>query len=159
MNTKYSDVILLLTKVIDEACINVPEYERILLSEWQNEEIPLQEALKGFLTGEELTSTASDKYLRAVCQLIGATKPSNAIVYYPETCMPWHTNSDAPGLRTYFTFSKGKSYFMSEVNGVRSIKVDEPGWHVNQFEIPTNEKYWHTIYATDFRYSFGFIHA
>ena len=52
-----------------------------------------------------------DDALKECCDLLGAKKSTNSIYYPPKSMLPWHTNSDLIGVRTYYTFSMGGGIF------------------------------------------------
>ena len=84
---------------------------------------------------------------------------TNNLIYGPMTCMGWHTNSNHVGLRTYYTYTKGKAIFRYiDENGNIQDDYDEPNkWVVRQFQIDDKDKLWHTIWTEKLRYSFGFV--
>ena len=90
--------------------------------------------------------------LRNWCKQVGAQQLTNSMIYPPETLMKWHTNSDNPGLRRYYTFTKGDAWF-AWVDGEGNVQYDKDnmGWTVREFEAPV----WHSIYTSQLRFSFG----
>ena len=92
--------------------------------------------------------------LRNWCKQVGAQDLTNSMIYLPETLMKWHTNSDNPGLRRYYTFTKGDAWFawVDEEGNVQYDK-DNMGWTVREFKAPV----WHSIYTSQLRCSFGLL--
>lgn len=87
---------------------------------------------------------------------------TNSMIYPANSMMSWHTNSDAPGKRRYYTWSaEGGSVFRyldPETDQVVD-EVEPPGWVVRAFTIPRPEEgyFWHAVYSPVLRYSFGFL--
>ena len=83
---------------------------------------------------------------------MGAQELTNSMIYLPETKMRWHTNSDNPGTRRYYTFTKGDAWFAwVDKEGNVQYDKDNMGWTVREFEAPI----WHSIYTSQLRFSFG----
>jgi len=82
----------------------------------------------------------------------------SAMVYNPMSFMRWHTNSNAPGRRHYFTFTKGKAIFRwrHPVTGKIFDEIDRCGWTYRTFIISPTQPVWHTIWTEKVRLSFGF---
>ena len=90
--------------------------------------------------------------LRQWCKDIGAQELTNSMIYLPNTIMKWHTNSDNPGTRRYYTFTKGDAWFAWVDNkGNVQYDKDNMGWTIREFEAPI----WHSIYTSQLRFSFG----
>lgn len=90
--------------------------------------------------------------LRKWCKDLGAQELTNSMIYLPETKMRWHTNSDNPGTRRYYTFTKGDAWFAwVDKEGNVQYDKDNMGWTVREFEAPI----WHSIYTSQLRFSFG----
>ena len=93
------------------------------------------------------------------CKLLGAKKVTNSIYYPPNAMLPWHTNSDLEGVRTYYTFSMegGMFRYYDSETGEFINAYDNKGWNVNTFEIVKDKPFWHTVWAKGSRFSFGFL--
>lgn len=90
--------------------------------------------------------------LRDWCKKIGAQELTNSMIYLPNTTMKWHTNSDNPGMRRYYTFTKGDAWFAwVDKEGNVQYDKDNMGWTVREFEAPV----WHSIFTSQLRFSFG----
>jgi hypothetical protein len=88
--------------------------------------------------------------------ILGHERNTNACMMFKGTQLPWHTNSNRPGIRIYYSKGGGAFKFLDE-HGLQQISVDnENGWTVRQFELPKNRPFWHSVYATSNRFSFGF---
>lgn len=92
------------------------------------------------------------------CQAKGFATNSNAIVYNPMSFMPWHTNSNAPGRRHYFTYTQGEAMFRWQhpITGQTHEEIEIPGWTYRTFVISPSTHLWHTIWTAQTRLSFGF---
>lgn len=88
--------------------------------------------------------------------LLGSTENTNCLVYYPNSFMRWHTNSDNPGIRIYYTYSLGHSIFRYLRDGKIVDDIDSRGWTARQFQIDPIKPLWHTVWSSGFRFSFGF---
>jgi len=97
--------------------------------------------------------------LEAAGALLGAAEVKNHCVYKARSVMPWHTNRDDPGVRTYYTFTTGRALFRWMDNkGVVHTEVDTPGqWQARQFEVSEDYPMWHSIWTRNKRFSFGFL--
>lgn len=85
---------------------------------------------------------------------------TNAMVYPAGSMMAWHTNSDRPGRRRYYTWSEqggGVFRYLDPATG-EVVDDEEPaGWLIREFTIPDRGVLWHTIFAPVERWSFGFL--
>jgi len=100
-----------------------------------------------------------DDALKECCDLLGAKKSTNSIYYPPKSMLPWHTNSDLVGVRTYYTFSMEGGIFRyldPETNDFVNVQ-DKKGWNVNRFPVIEGKPFWHTVWARGRRFSFGFM--
>lgn len=97
-----------------------------------------------------------DKFISAAGHLIGADRCSNAIIYPAMSIMDWHTNSDQPGIRTYYTYTEGRAVFRYYLDGEYYEDEDNIGWTARQFVIDPEKPLWHTIWTEKHRYAFGF---
>jgi len=92
----------------------------------------------------------------AVENLIGG-ECTNHIVYPPMSIMKWHTNSNNPGLRTYYTYGVKESIFRYiDKNGNIIDDYDNKGWTVRRFKVDQENLLWHTIWSEGTRFAFGF---
>jgi hypothetical protein len=82
----------------------------------------------------------------------------NAVVYNPMSFMRWHTNSNSPGLRHYFTYTTGRAIFRWRHPKTGEIfdEIDGKGWTYRTFVISPTQPVWHTIWTEKVRLSFGF---
>ena len=72
--------------------------------------------------------------------------------------MGWHTNADKPGPRWYFVYNtdNDSSFLRYIENGKMITKWEPKGWSLNHFTITDcNNPFWHCIYTTSHRFSFG----
>lgn len=82
--------------------------------------------------------------------------------FYPyQGFMGWHTNSNHPGTRIYFSYSdEGNSSFSYYDRAADRVVVspDNKGWTVRGFEIDPNNLLWHAVDCLNEsgRFSFGF---
>lgn len=92
-------------------------------------------------------------------KLLNAKQVTNRMYYPPNAMLPWHTNSNLEGVRTYYTFSmEGGIFRYKDIKTGELVSVqDDIGWNVNQFKIPKDDLFWHTIWAKGRRFSFGFL--
>jgi hypothetical protein len=99
-----------------------------------------------------------DKRLAEATALLPAHTCTNAICYAPNSSMPWHTNSDLEGERTYYIYSKKRSIFRykSVHNGLIYNDEDNIGWTARTFKINKHAPLWHTIWSEGYRFAFGF---
>jgi hypothetical protein len=96
--------------------------------------------------------------LKRVAEMAGAREVKNHCVYLPQTMMPFHTNRDEPGLRTYFTHTLGKAYFRwMDQEGNMHVEEDGIGWTGRQFDVSADYPMWHSIWTEKTRFSFGFL--
>lgn len=99
-----------------------------------------------------------DQY-EELCESLGFADGRNAIWYFPKGMMDWHTNSNYPGLRTYYTYSEKESIFRwKDYDGVLHTYYETPNvWTKRTFEIPSDGRlFWHTIWSEGWRLSLGF---
>lgn len=150
-------VIKLLTNIVETTMLQ-PVARHITYDIWNKQNLPLADV--PYITDDlfpELVDSKKDKRILAVKQLLHADRCTNAIMYQPLSMMPWHTNSNYPGTRTYYTFSKGNSVFRYLKDGCVVDKQECPGWNINIFDVSASEPLWHTIWTEHERYAFGFI--
>lgn len=85
---------------------------------------------------------------------------SNAVAYPPMSFMPWHTNSDSAGLRTYYSYSQKESLFMWVHPETKEthVETDNIGWTCRSFIVPSTKdlKLWHSVWSEGVRFAFGF---
>lgn len=84
---------------------------------------------------------------------------SNAVAYPPMSFMPWHTNSDSVGLRTYYSYSQRQSLFMWVHPETKKthVETDDIGWTCRSFIVPSGGlKLWHSVWSEGVRFAFGF---
>ena len=96
------------------------------------------------------------KTLEKVREMLGYDYVSNYNIMAPNTQMPWHTNSNAAGWRLYYIKGAGAFKYLDE-NGEQQIDHDnDKGWTVRKFRITNDPPLWHSVYAKEKRYAFGF---
>jgi hypothetical protein len=100
----------------------------------------------------------TDSRLATATAILGAHTCTNAICYAPYSSMPWHTNSDLEGTRTYYIYSKKRSVFRYKniENGLIYNDEDEYGWTARTFKINKQTPLWHTVWSEGYRFAFGF---
>lgn len=155
------DITLLLSKLIYDYKALGKTVESKKIWTWEdfvNQELPTEDIPKIAGDYKLIASLTTNKYLRAAVQLLGADESTNAILYYPQSVMQWHTNSDMVGQRIYYTYTKGPAAFMYiNANGERVIDHDNIGWTCRTFDIKGSDNpLWHTVWTQEERYSFGF---
>lgn len=106
---------------------------------------------------DHLCKLTDDRLLSAT-NLLSAYTCTNAICYAPYSSMPWHTNSDLEGIRTYYIYSKKRSIFRyrNVENGLIYNDEDNSGWTARTFKINKQEPLWHSIWSEGYRFAFGF---
>lgn len=97
--------------------------------------------------------------LKQVCNLLDYDRCTNAKIYPPMSVLNWHTNSDLPGIRTYYTYSEKEAIFRYRDPATGEIidDYDNIGWTVRQFTITKDNLFWHAVWSDGPRYSFGFL--
>jgi hypothetical protein len=72
--------------------------------------------------------------------------------------MGWHTNSKTPGQRIYINFSKTPGIFRYKHPDTGEIidDYDNELWTGRKFIIDPDRLLWHTIWAPEKRFAFGF---
>lgn len=94
--------------------------------------------------------------LMEVCKLIGHDWVSNFNIMSAQTQLPWHTNSDQVGWRTYYCKGGGAFKYIDE-NGEQQVSQDaEDGWTCRSFKVTADNPLWHSVYAYRKRFAFGF---
>ena len=81
----------------------------------------------------------------------------NISIYYPFSCICWHTNSNCEGLRTYVHYCAGEapSQFIYHSEGKNYAIDEKKGWNVKQFTISKEKPLWHAAWTDRFRVTFG----
>jgi hypothetical protein len=80
--------------------------------------------------------------------------------YPPGAYMSWHTNSGAPGLRLYVSYSEepGKSFFRYRDPATERIVTSmDDGLNVRLFAVRADRPLWHAIYSDTHRFSLGYL--
>lgn len=97
--------------------------------------------------------------LHMAAELLKAREVKNHCVYLPKTAMPWHTNRDEPGTRTYYSLTTGRAVFrwMDQKGNLHSDIDLSPGWTARQFDVSQDYPMWHSIWTEKARFSFGFL--
>lgn len=93
-----------------------------------------------------------------VGELLNANQSTNTLFYTQKSCMPWHTNSDNLGLRTYIVFTTNPGIFRYKDPHTGEIidDYDYVGWTQREFRIDKNNLLWHAVYSPGSRFSYGF---
>lgn len=122
---------------------------------------PVPNENKFYYTGEHIFLSLPIDIIKPrllkVQKIIGADSLTNWSVYPPNSIMGWHTNSDDPGIRSYYTFSLNESIFRYvDKNGNIIDDYDNKGWTVRRFEVGSENLLWHTIWSEGIRFAFGF---
>ncbi len=95
--------------------------------------------------------------LNECVKLLNYDNVSNCNVMQQNSQLPWHTNSNLSGWRTYYIKGHGVFKYIDE-NGDQQVSEDnKEGWTVNRFKIESDKHLWHSVYAHEKRYAFGFI--
>jgi hypothetical protein len=113
---------------------------------------------QGFI---EVLGDDTNSLLLDSANLLGADSVTNNILYYPQSCLGWHTNSDLEGYRTYYTYTLKPGIFRYEDPKLNKIvlDVDNVGWTSRTFLIQKDKPFWHSVWSDGYRFSFGFNHA
>ena len=87
--------------------------------------------------------------------------PSGCFLYSKNGGMSWHTNTDSPGLRIYFSYAyeAGSSFFRYQdpETGEIITDYDGEGWEARMFDINPEKPFWHCVGTTTAeRVSIGF---
>lgn len=86
-------------------------------------------------------------------------RPSGSVFYGPKDFMRWHTNSNSPGIRLYFTHADEdhKSFFRyrNPFTGQVITSWDTKGWQCRAFDVSKNSLFWHCIHSDTNRLSVG----
>jgi hypothetical protein len=154
--TPNKDIVLILNHVIAKFD-PPPTLGDIVRAEWLDQPWPEVDVTRmPNPLFEYITDHLMDTHIIAATKLLCADVCSNALYYPGNTMMEWHTNSDHPGRRLYYTYTEGDSSFAYIQDGKIICEDDAPGWTVREFSIPQDELFWHTIWTDLPRYSFGF---
>lgn len=96
--------------------------------------------------------------LENVKELLDCDEVTNNIMYPAKSIMGWHTNSNTPGQRIYINFCKTPGIFRYKDPDTGEIidDYDETPWTGRKFIIDSEKPLWHTIWAPERRFSFGF---
>lgn len=98
--------------------------------------------------------------VQTAANLLNAKRATNAIVYNPMSGMYWHTNSDLPGTRMYYTFTLDKAVFKYIDPDTGNVYEDWDtvgGWTARSFEVTAENPLWHCVWTSGRRFSFGFM--
>jgi hypothetical protein len=73
--------------------------------------------------------------------------------YPPNGGMPWHTNSNLPGIRVYASWSENGNSGMMFADENKNIRIDKDsiGWNIRAFNCPV----WHCVWSDCWRVSIG----
>lgn len=114
--------------------------------------------LEQVATGTQVMLDRYDASYQPLLEALGAERMTNAIVYPAGSIMGWHTNSDNPGVRRYYTWSEeGGAVFryIDPVTGERHDSIDPPGWVCREFTVTRDPLFWHTVWTPVERWAYG----
>ena len=142
-----------------------PESSGVSRSEFMNQVMPIKNMKPG--SGDKhrdkvrLIPNEDDAHILLADVMLygGFDISSNSIVYPPMSTMPWHTNSNNKGTRTYYTYTESEGLFrwVDPNTGITHTDVDNIGWTCRSFYIREVEPFlWHTIWSEGVRFAFGF---
>jgi hypothetical protein len=84
-------------------------------------------------------------------------KRSGLKLYPPGGYLSWHTNSDNPGIRVYFSYAREPGCWFRYMRDNKAVTLeDKPGWNIRVFPVRRDNLLWHCVWAPVERYSFGF---
>lgn len=109
----------------------------------------------------EVLDKDTNSLLLESANLLGATSVTNNILYHPQSCLGWHTNSDLEGYRTYYTYTlkPGIFRYVDPKSNKILLDVDNVGWTSRTFLIQKDKSFWHSVWSDGYRFSFGFNHT
>tara|TARA_R110000796_G_scaffold88366_1_gene190149 strand:+ start:437 stop:937 length:501 start_codon:yes stop_codon:yes gene_type:complete len=94
--------------------------------------------------------------LEKCTSILDHVRCTNAVLMFENTQLPWHTNSNRPGTRTYYSTGGGAFKYI-DADGVQQISLDnDNGWTVREFVLTKDDPFWHSTYSPSRRFSFGF---
>lgn len=108
--------------------------------------------------GGDLGQFLSSEHEGPLLDAVGGERMTNAVLYPAGAIMSWHTNSNFPGTRRYYTWSeKGGAVFryIDPTTGKRHDSIDPPGWVCREFEVTVDPPLWHTIWTPAPRWAYG----
>jgi len=146
----------LLSKAIQTSNTVIPESRNQTIEDFRTQELPNSNIERDHTLSAPLLHSKQSKYVAAAGHLLNASTNTNAIVYPPMSVMKWHTNTNDPGIRTYYTYTEGKGIFRYYFDGQYYEDEDDLGWTARQFSITPEVPLWHTIWTEKHRYAFGF---
>jgi len=125
-------------------------------SEWG---LPKDEIKKALPCGLPLSEAMDAPPLIQARNILKADSVVNAFAYSPMSGMYWHTNSDMIGTRVYYTFTMDRAVFKYKDPDTGQIHEDwdNIGWTAREFEITEDKPFWHSVWTSGRRFSFGFI--
>jgi|TARA_B100000035_G_C21025994_1_gene566234 hypothetical protein len=126
------------------------------VDEWRDRPIPEEDRPKTS-SGYSLVNEEVPDIKKAI-ELLGANESTNAYMLMSGQGLGWHTNSNEPGIRTYYTFCIDPSVFIYKdpVTGEIVEDWDDVGWTARRFEVSDDPLFWHTVWSSGRRFSFGF---
>lgn len=97
--------------------------------------------------------------VKGITSILNYDRCTNAKISPAMSVLNWHTNSDFPGTRIYYTYTEKEAIFRYRDPATGEIidDYDNFGWTVRQFEIPKDSLFWHAVWSEGTRYTFGFI--
>jgi len=138
---------------------NYPNVSPIAKEQFMSIAVPSEELHKD--SKHEFRGLLNDKQRNTIANLFDLGTCTNAMVYPPMSYMEWHTNSDMPGVRTYYTYTEKEAVFRYVDPNTGNIvdDYDNIGWTRRSFTIDPQRPLWHTIWTEGVRFSFGFNNA
>ena len=111
-----------------------------------------------YYDGRDLyTSLLTEQQGARLASAFGFSRCTNYIAYPPNTIMAWHTNSDTPGVRTYYIYTERPGIFRYiDESGDTVDDYDNVGWTARSFKINPEKPLWHTVWSQGLRFAFGF---
>lgn len=133
----------------------------VTYEEFSSWTIPQGDLTQVPFAGPSMIANGADaEPVKTAAALLNAKSITNAMVYAPMSGMYWHTNSDLPGTRLYYTFSLDKSVFKYVDPDTGEIHEDWDtvgGWTARTFDVSKERPFWHCVWSAGRRFSFGFM--
>lgn len=161
INPSVTDILSLVITNAKEDWIRIVK-SNTSFDDFNNQSFPTTDTMVGEWINDSARSTIPGgeiKYdaIQAAQDIIGADNCSNCIIYQANSAMGWHTNSDNPGTRIYYTYTLGNAIFRFKDHSDNIVDdYDNYGWTARSFHIDSTKPLWHTIWTDQIRFSFGF---
>lgn len=136
---------------------NKIEKQPVTLEDFRGYEIPKSD-VQHVGNSVHVIGDGTEEQIARSKNLLGASEVTNAVYYSPMSMMYWHTNSNVPGTRIYYSFSLDKSLFAyrDPDTGETVEDWDDEGWTARAFDISADKLFWHSVWTSGRRFSFGF---